>query len=220
MRRFQILGAMLIIACSSLAALAAGTTTAISGDYVEARTASVFAGACHYNGEYDTAGREAVLVWKMDSGVLDGVRVDGLGIVAVVSGKDNLAKTGIARRAVLYVDQKATPAQSAALVKLVKSKAASALGSVVAVKTAPFTFESDGKITTIAAGNVARLSVSAYPCDHCVMPAEVWYKPLAPAGVTGAKVAQGTKTGYNDATLGVSWTQEPCDNVFVGTFAF
>lgn len=191
----------------------------VAGEYVEARSLSVYAGACHYNGEYDTAGREAVLVWKMDSGVLDGVRVDGLGIVAVVSGKDNLGKAGIARRAVLYVDQKATPAQSAALVKLIKSKAAGALGSVVAVKTAPFTFESDGKITTIAAGNVARLSVSAYPCDHCVMPAEVWYKPLAP-GVTDAKVAQGTRTGYNDATLGVSWTQEPSDNVFVGTFAF
>jgi len=212
---------LLVTAALAAAALAARPAAAdVAGEYVEARSLSIHAGACHYNGEYDTAGREAVLVWKMDSGVLDGVRVDGLGIVAVVSGKDNLAKTGIARRAVLYVDQKATPAQSAALVKLVKSKAASALGSVVAVKTAPFTFESDGKITTIAAGNVARLSVSAYPCDHCVMPAEVWYKPLAPAGVTGAKVAQGTKTGYNDATLGVSWTQEPCDNVFVGTFAF
>ncbi len=212
---------LLALAALSLIALAARPALAdVAGEYVEARSLSVHAGACHYNGEYDTAGREAVLVWKMDSGVLDGVRVDGLGIVAVVSGKDNLGKAGVARRAVLYVDQKATPAQSAALVKLVREKAAGALGNVIAVKTAPFTFESDGKITTVAAGNAARLSVSAYPCDHCVMPAEVWYKPLAPAGVTGAKVAQGTKTGYNDATLGVSWTQEPCDNVFVGAFAF
>ena len=213
---------LLVTAALAAAALAARPATAdVAGEYVEARSLSVHAGACHYNGEYDTAGREAVLVWKMDSGVLDGVRVDGLGIVAVVSGGDNLAKAGIARRSVLYVDDKATPAQRAALVKLVKSKAASALGSVVAVKTAPFTFESDGKITTVAAGSVARLSVSAYPCNHCVMPAEVWYKPLAPAGVTDAKVAQGTRTGYTDATLGVSWSQEPgCDNVFVGTFAF
>ena len=32
-----------------------------AGTYVEARTASVFAGACHYNSELVTAGREALL---------------------------------------------------------------------------------------------------------------------------------------------------------------
>lgn len=35
-------------------------STRIVGDYVEARTASVFAGACHYNGELVTTGHEAV----------------------------------------------------------------------------------------------------------------------------------------------------------------
>lgn len=210
-------------AIGALAGFAARPAAAadVAGEYVEARSLSVHAGACHYNGEYDTAGREAVLVWKVDSGVLEGgVRVDGLGIVAVVSGSDNLAKTNVARRSVLYVDKRATAKQQAALVNMVKQKAAGALGSVVAVKSAPFTFVDENKALTVVAEGVAKLSVSRYPCNHCVMPAEVWYKPLAPAGVTGAQVAQGLQTGYKEAALGVNWAQEPCDNVFVGTFAF
>ena len=33
-----------------------------AGRYVESRTAAVFAGACHYNGEYCADGREAKAV--------------------------------------------------------------------------------------------------------------------------------------------------------------
>ena len=211
-----LLGAVLIAGLG----MATGSARAdVVGEYVEARSLSVHAGACHYNGEVSTAGREAVLVWKVDSGVLDGVRVDRLGVIAVVAGGDNLATATAARRSVLYVDEKATPAQHAALVKMVTTSARPALGTVVAVKSAPFAFETKGKLTTVSAGNIARLSVSRYPCDHCVMPSQTWYKPLVP-GVTDAKVAQGVATGFKDAVLGVAWSQETSDNVFLGTFAF
>ena len=196
-----------------------GARADVVGEYVEARSLSVHAGACHFNGEVSTAGREAVLVWKVDSGVLDGVRVDGLGVVAVIAGGENLAGANVARRSVLYVDGAATPAQHAALVKMVTAKARPALGTLVAVKRAPFAFETKGKLTTVSAGNVAKLSVSRYPCDHCVMPSQTWYKPFV-SGITDAKVAQGMATGFKDAMLGVAWSQEASDNVFIGTFAF
>ncbi len=200
------------------AAMAVPAMADVSGEYVEARSASVNAGACHYNGELTTAGREAVLAWKIYSGTVDGVRVDDLGVVAVVSGKENLADTKNARRSVLYVDRQATPKQQAALVKLLKEKAGAALGTVVAVKSAPFQFKTEGKTVTVSAGDAARLSVSKYPCNHCIMPTHTWYKPFTKIG--DATVAQGIATGYKDATLGVSWTQETSDNVYLGTFAF
>jgi hypothetical protein len=125
--------------------LAVPATADVTGEYVEARSLAVHAGGCHYNGEVATAGREAVLAWKVDSGLVDGVRVDGLGVVAVVSGSDNLAQDKAPRRSVLYVDQRATPAQNAVLAKLIREKAASALGTVVAVKSAPFVFETKDK---------------------------------------------------------------------------
>jgi hypothetical protein len=149
--------------------------------------------------------------------VVDGVRVDGLGVVAVVAGTDNLADARTARRSVLYVDARATPAQQDALVRWLKAKAPSALGTVAAVKSAPFQFRADAKSVTVRAGDATRLSVSKYPCEHCVMPSQTWYAPLTK--IEDAMVAQGIATGFKDATLGISWSQETSDNVFVGTFA-
>ena len=45
----------------------------MTGTYVEARTAEVFAGACIMNGEAATTGREALLAWKVDRGQVNGV---------------------------------------------------------------------------------------------------------------------------------------------------
>ena len=60
MRKFWFLAMIL-----ALTGLFSGATTlksraeteSIKGDYVEVRTASVFAGACHFNGEVTTTGR-------------------------------------------------------------------------------------------------------------------------------------------------------------------
>src|SRR5687768_13059871 len=76
--------------------------TSLSGRYVEARTASVFAGPCHFNGEYTTQGREAVLALAFDAGTLNGVSLDGLTVVAAVSADANLAERG-RRSSVVYV---------------------------------------------------------------------------------------------------------------------
>src|ERR1700722_1556209 len=63
---------MNIAALALVAGLLHGATspslsTPIKGDYVEARTASVFAGACHYNGEVMITGRDAVMAWNVTS---------------------------------------------------------------------------------------------------------------------------------------------------------
>ena len=44
------------------------TSLPLAGDYVEARTASVFCGACHFNGEYMSTGNDAVAAWHFTSG--------------------------------------------------------------------------------------------------------------------------------------------------------
>src|SRR5579862_8810543 len=80
----------------------------INGDYVEARTASVFAGPCHYNGELTTTGREAEMVWHVRDGAWNGVPVSGLSVVAAVASKANLHDEAAARRSVLFIDSRAT----------------------------------------------------------------------------------------------------------------
>jgi hypothetical protein len=197
----------------SVPALADG---GITGEYVEARSAAVYAGACHYNGELTTAGREAVMAWNFQSGAVNGVRLDGVRVVALVSGGDNLANAGSARRSVLVVDEKATLAQREAVVGLLTSKLSRTLGTVAAVKSAPIQFASEGANTKVSAGNLATLNITKYPCEHCMMPAETWYKPFAPT--KNVTVAQGLSTGFKDTTLGVSWSSASQDNVFIGTF--
>src|SRR5438105_2008792 len=84
----------------------------ITGQYVEARTCDVWTGPCFANAEMNLTGKHAVLGWKVDKGTLDDVRLDGLGVVAIVAASDTLGleQTGPAR-ALLLVDARADAAQ-------------------------------------------------------------------------------------------------------------
>src|SRR5690242_16090761 len=65
--------ALSLVAAASLVATLAAKPTSVTGTYVEARTAEVFAGACIVNGEAAMGGREALLAWKVGHGQVDGV---------------------------------------------------------------------------------------------------------------------------------------------------
>src|SRR5215212_497557 len=109
------------------ALLAAAGHTNISGDYVEARTAEVFAGGCIQGSEGEGAGREAILAWRVGRGQVNGVSLDGLSVVAVVAGDVNLSTHEIGGahpqkiRSAIRVDARANAAQRDALVAMVKS---------------------------------------------------------------------------------------------------
>ena len=130
--------ALSVVALSSLmlAPLAARPASSVTGTYVEARTAEVFAGACVMNGEAATTWREALVAWKVDHGQVNGVAVDGLAVVAALSADANLGIHEIGgeattARAALYVDSRATAAQRTALVSMVRSLSGSLISSVV-----------------------------------------------------------------------------------------
>src|SRR4051812_21122741 len=101
--------------------LMAGST--ISGKYVEARTAEVFTGGCIMSSEADTVGKQAVLAWKVERGSFNGVALDGLSVVAALSGDVNLGIHEIGGqhanvRSAVVVDDRANPAQRIALVAM------------------------------------------------------------------------------------------------------
>jgi hypothetical protein len=81
MRRFlipSVVGLALVLTCGAALVSSRAEADGVRGVYVEARTASVFAGACHYNGELTTAGREAVLAWSVKEGSWGGVQLAGV----------------------------------------------------------------------------------------------------------------------------------------------
>src|ERR1700722_11067045 len=100
------------------ALLSTEASATVRGQYVEARTCDVFAGSCCANADTGLTGKNAVLMWKVKSGTVAGTKIDGLGVVAVVSVSETLGlkQTGPGR-AVIIVDKRATSAQRGALVK-------------------------------------------------------------------------------------------------------
>lgn len=191
----------------------------LSGEYIEARTLNVYTGACHANGESVTAGREAMMIWSVREGSYNGVPLAGVRAMAVVSGEKNLAWNPVNRRAVLYVDEKATLAQREAMVAALKQRYASQIGQVIGVKTAPFEYSRNGLEFTVRVPNVAYLKTTRYSCEHCVMPHLVWYEPFIP--LKSSLVAKASLSEFKGASeLGVHWRRTDENSSYVGEFSF
>src|SRR5947209_18324484 len=215
-----------IVALTALAAGAGGAASALgekapsarlTGDYVEARTASVFAGACHYNGELTTTGRDALMAWNIAAGSWDGVSLAGVRALAVVGADANLVDARAARRSELVVDSSATDAQAAALLRAFKSRYAGALGEVVFVRRAPVIFRHDAATYSVGTSSVA-LNVEAMPDNLCCrMPQLVWYEPLVL--VEGRKVGYTRKATYAGGPAGDSWERAGENGAFYGSFS-
>ena len=190
----------------------------VQGEYLEARSVSVYVGACHYGAEYVEGGREATLVWNIRQGIWKGVSLDGLTVVAVVTAKNNLAIDTDSRRSVLYLDKKATSEQRTALTDLMTTKRSELLGEIVSTENTPITFTKEGVKYDLRVGEVLTLSVSRYPCQNCTQPHQIWYKPLEQLDTP--IVGKSTVYCYQDNILSVTWNcGEDTNNVFVGDFA-
>ena len=190
----------------------------VQGEYLEARSVSVYVGACHYGAEYVEGGREATLVWNIRQGTWNGVSLEGLTVVAVVTAKNNLAVDTSTRRSILYLDERATSEQRTALIDLMTTKRGELLGEIVSTESAPIAFTKEGVKYDLRVGEVLTLSVSRYPCQNCTQPHQIWYKPLEQLDTP--IVGKSTSYRYQDKILSVTWNcGEDTNNVFVGDFA-
>lgn len=189
------------------------------GRYVEARTASVFAGACHYGGEATTAGREALLAWHFEGGRHDGVELAGLDAVAVIAGEENLATQEAERHALLYVSERATPAEVAALRSLLTARAGTALGRIDAVRAVPLVLGLSEETYSVEAKGLFALRGATLPDRSCCkMPHHVWYAPFAP--VEHPIVGNNAAFEFRDKALGRVWSRPDENASFTGTFRF
>ena len=207
------------LALTLIAGFAFATETpTVQGEYIEARSASVYVGACHFGAEYVEGGREATAVWNIQSGSWNDVSLENLTVVAVISGKSNLAIDTKTRRSVLYMDLSTTPEQRAALSTMLTTKYADVLGEVVATQTAAIEFTKEGTRYDVSVGEVLKLSANRYPCAGCTQPHQIWYTPLA--AIQNAIVGKSEVYRYKDTHLPVTWQQGGIENnVFVGNFS-
>src|SRR6185436_624179 len=205
-----------VVAVSAFVFSSRAENVSMRGDYVEVRTASVFAGACHFNGEVTTAGREAMMAWNVTSGKWQGVDLTGVKVMAIVSSDSNLSDKDAARQSEIVIDS-SSRAQSLAMLNAIKEKYASSLGNIVKVRNAPISFVREGKNFAVAADE-ATMNVEAMPNDLCCkMPNLVWYKPFV--GLENRKVGYTTNASYGGRKVSEPWSRSGENSAFYGSFA-
>ena len=215
--RMLVLAALVGLSSSSLLA-----GTSISGKYVEARTAEVFTGACIMSSEADTVGKQAVLAWKVDRGSFNGVSLDGLSVVAALSGDRNLGihEIGGLRanvQSAVVVDARANAAQRIALVAMATELAKGNVGTVVNVTSAPIEFSENEHAINVSTNQVA-LSVSKHLDHDPTCGSMQWFQPLA--SVTEATMSQTEQHSFTGSSLGTKWSSPNRRSSYIGSFAY
>jgi hypothetical protein len=217
MRKGLFVFAAMLVAVSALVFSSKAESVSLRGDYVEVRTASVFAGACHYNGEVVTTGRDALMAWNVTSGKWQGVDLTGVRVLAIVSADANLGEANAARQSEIIIDSSASRTQALAMTNALKEKYAASLGKIVEVRTAPITFERNGRTYAVVT-NEAAINVEGMPNDLCCkMPNLVWYAPLV--GLENRKVGYTSKALYSGKVVGEPWSRSGENSAFYGTFS-
>jgi len=213
-----------LVALATAPMLAGGTGT-VSGSYVEARTAEVFTGGCIMNSEAETMGKQAVLAWKVDRGSFNGVSIDGLAVVAALSGDRNLGMTemGGAKpsvRSALYVDARANGAQQLALVAMANTLSNGLVGTIVNVTPTPIQFADHGAEIEVTAGpgNAVALGISKHIPHDPTCGAMQWFHPFA-AG-TDAAIGMTVQHAFTGSGLGTKWSDPNRRSAFFGTFSY
>jgi hypothetical protein len=214
----------LLTAALALLAAAPVSAAGITGQYIEARTCDVWVAPCFANAEMNLAGKNALMAWKVDQGALDGVSLNGLGVVAVVQASDTLGlkQTGPAQ-AVLIVDAKANAAQREALVRLARREAGDLVRNVLDVQTAPIELSTcqceGGACATLKAGSVARIETRCVDGQHDKVCGNesAFYPPLARD--TKATAAVAVENRFTGKGFDRTWTEVERRGAYVGSFA-
>ena len=205
------------------AATAFAGTTPLRGEYVEARTAEIFTGGCIMSSQAETLGRHAVLAWHVNSGTFDGQALDGLSVVAALSGDRNLGIREIGGeapsyvRAVVYVDSRATPAARRALVRMANALSRGLITEVVDVKAVPVRFDNTDHAVSVSAGD-AELAVTKHMHHDPSCGAMKWFTPFTrldhpTMGVTDAQ-------SYSGHELDTRWSDPHKRSAFYGMFDY
>jgi hypothetical protein len=201
----------------------AGSNGTVTGEYVEARTAEVFAGGCIMNSEAETMGRQAILAWKIDRGTYQGVPLDGLAVVAAVDGDRNLGMREMGAdeptrvQAALVVDARANDAQRQALVTLARELSKGLVKEIVSVTPSSIAFRDEDDRVVVAADHV-ELTVSKKLVHDPSCGAMQWFKPLTTVEQASLGVAEAHSFSGN--TLGAKWSHPNKRSAFFARFTY
>ena len=195
----------------------------IRGDYIETRSADVYTGQCFANGEVNLVGDEAIIAWHVQSGSWDGVALDGLTVAAAIKARATLGDPyadPFPAKAVLLLDDEASPRQSPALVAFARQMAGPLLGDVEQVISVPMELAKSSEhhgAALLRAGQFAMIQTRPIDSgDHLCGNEVTFYPPLTE--LTHSMPAVAMTDLYRGPGLGVDWESHGKRSAFVGTF--
>jgi hypothetical protein len=220
--RYALMTVLLVAAAST--GLTAEPGARITGEYVEARTAEVFAGGCIMNSEAETMGRQAIMAWRITSGSFEGVALDGLTVAAAVAGDRNLGMREMGGeepttvKAIITVDPRATTAQRDALVRFVRAMSRGLITQVVRVETAPIKFATSQRYVEVSVPESMQLTVNKEMKHDPSCGAMQWFKPFSTLEHAAMGVAEAHS--FSGQGLGTKWSAPDKRSAFFGTFVY
>jgi hypothetical protein len=217
MKRF----ATLFVIALCAAALAGAS---VQGEYIEARNADVFVGACFANAEVGNAGDLAIMGWRISKGVWQGVSLDGLSVMGVIRARSTLgdpSNSSYPVRAMLIIDERASASQRIALKSFAQRMGGDLLQDVVRIEYLPVNFSIQGDVhsatATLAAADIVRIETRAMAKgDHYCANTEAWYLPLTK--VDHAMGATAVTNYFRGKGLDANWSIPGRPSAYVGTF--
>jgi hypothetical protein len=216
--------AVLALAAATASASTQPAPTTIAGDYLEVRSCDVYTGPCFANAEMGLSGKEGMLVWAVRKGTWNGVKLDGLNVIAVVRTDGTLGDLRYQPRhgkAVLIVDRTATPKQRDALTDFARAMAGGLISEVAEVKTAPMevAIGTCGKkgCASVKAGKLVEITTRCLGGkDHLCGNEETFYPPLT--DVKDAAPAFAELASFEGSGLDLTWAMVEKRNAFIASF--
>jgi hypothetical protein len=214
-----------LMAMVLVAALGAAQAAQVSGTYLEARNAEIYASHCFANSELGLRGDLAVMAWQIDKGSINNVSVDGLSVIAVVRAKGTLGdpfSSPYPAKAVLIVDERANAEQRAALESFAREAGGRLVDTVVRTDAAPISLGFEGGIherrATLTAGDLVTIKTRPIRgTDSLCHLDDVYYGPLVK--LDHAMAAFSTQTKFHGQGLDTRFDGANRSNAWMGTFS-
>lgn len=215
-----------ILSCLGLMAIAPAASAAdlVTGHYVEVRTCQVYTGPCFANGEVGSAGRNAIMTWRINRGEFGGVNLAGHSVSLVVKASHTLGFKGLddasSKQALVVIDSAASPATATALRSFALAQTGLSDGNVAAERRADIDMQFDiTRLTaTVEVGDIARLRTRQARKSDCICSNEsAYYPPLTSLnGFVPGVTIEGDVTARQ---LGTRWSVPDSRTAYMGTFA-
>ena len=199
-------------------ALAFSQISVIEGDYIEDRSNHVYGCYCEWSGESVTGGTEATLGWRFTRGVYAGVSLAGVKAALVMQGQSTLSQGAPARRSVLVLDRRATPAQRHAAAQFLAAHFGAILGDIIEPRVLDIEFKRPPYSPPLKAPGLISMEIRrARPAEDSLPGATLWYDPFIP--LTVAVLGTTLHTAYQGREFSRRWDKtEAGVRGYFGTF--